>query len=169
MPIDHATLDIAHAAKCQLAEKVLRSFGSLRLQVTGFSMLPAVWPGDLLLIRRQQIGEIRPGDIVLFACDGRLVAHRVVFRTSDHEMTRLITRGDALPTQDSAITAAELLGKVSFIIRAGKWIEPSARFSFGARLMARLVSRSGRVATALVRLRAMRQHWGKKQEVLCKR
>jgi len=46
----HSTAEIAHAAKCELAEKTLRRFGQLRCEVTGFSMLPSVWPGDLLLI-----------------------------------------------------------------------------------------------------------------------
>jgi signal peptidase I len=169
VPSDHPTLEAAHSVKCELAEKILRSFGSLRLQVRGFSMLPSVWPGDLLLIRRQEVGEIFPGDIVLFARDGRLIAHRVVLRTGGHETMRLITRGDGLPAQDHAITSAELLGKVSFIRRAGKWIEPSARLGFGVRVMAALVSRSGRVATILVRFHAMRHYSGRKQEVPCER
>lgn len=167
MPINHPKLEAADAAKCELAEKVLRSSGRLRLKVRGFSMLPSVWPGDLLLIRRQQIGDVLPGDIVLFARDGRFIAHRVVIRTNDHQIARLVTRGDALPLQDSAITAAELLGKVSSILRAGKWIEPCTQLSFGARLTAALVSHSGRVATALVRLHAMRQRSRGKQEALC--
>jgi len=153
----HSTAEIAHAAKCELAEKTLRRFGSLRLRVTGFSMLPSVWPGDLLLIRRQEMEQIYPGDIVLFACYGRLIAHRVVFKTDDPEAPRLITRGDALPSQDSAISPAELLGKVSGILRAGEWIQPPRRLSFGARTVAMLVSRSGRAAGILARLRASRR------------
>jgi hypothetical protein len=38
----HSTAEITHAAKCELAEKTLRLFGSLRLRVTGFSMIPSV-------------------------------------------------------------------------------------------------------------------------------
>jgi hypothetical protein len=153
----HSTAEVAHAAKCELAEQTLRLFGSLRLRVTGFSMIPSVWPGDLLLIRRQAMGQICPGDIVLFARHGRLIAHRVVFKTDDPEIPSLITRGDALPSQDSAISPTELLGKVSGILRAGKWIQPRRRLSFSARIMAMLVSRSGRAAGILSRLRARRR------------
>jgi signal peptidase I len=153
----HSTAEIAHAAKCELAEKTLRRFGSLRLRVTGFSMLPSVWPGDLLLIRRQEMEQIHPGDIVLFARHGRLIAHRVVFKTNDPEAPSLITRGDALPSQDSAISPAELLGKVSGILRAGEWIQPRRRLSISARITAMFVSRSGRAAGILSRLRASRR------------
>jgi signal peptidase I len=166
--IDAASLESAHAAKCELAQEVLRSFGSLRLQVMGFSMLPSVWPGELLWIRRQDIGEILPGDIVLFARDGKLVVHRVVFRTDEPETTRLTTQGDALPMHDSAITAAELLGRVCFILRAGRWVEPCTRLSLGGRLIAGLIARSGRMAQVLVRLYLLRRHLARKPEALCK-
>ena len=150
--------EIAHAAKCELAEKTLRLFGSLRLRVTGFSMLPSVWPGDVVLVRRQRMQQIHPGDIVLFARHGKLTAHRVVFKASDQEIPSLITRGDALRSQDSAIGPTQLLGKVSGVLRAGKWIEPPTRLSFSARIMAMLVSRSGRTARILSRLRASWHH-----------
>jgi len=63
---------------CELATQVLQSSGELRLRVTGTSMLPAIWPGDILLISSRNIAEARPGDVVLFGREGRLVAHRVV-------------------------------------------------------------------------------------------
>jgi hypothetical protein len=169
MSVDHNRLESVHAAKCGLAAKALRSFGSLRLQVTGLSMIPSVWPGDLVLIRQKEIGQIVPGDIVLFARGGRLIAHRVVCEAGDHETMRLITRGDSLLKEDSAITRVELLGKVCSVFSAGEWIEPRQRLSFGARLMAKLVSRSGRVAWVLVRFRALRQHSERKQEALGKK
>jgi Peptidase S24-like len=168
MHVDHARLEPVHAVKCELAAKVLRLLGSLRLQVTGFSMVPSVWPGEVLLVRRQQIREIFPGDIVLFLRNGTFSAHRVVCRTDDQEITRLITRGDALRAQDSAITPAELLGKVCFIYRAGQWIAPPTRLSFSVRLMAGLVAHSGRAGTVLVRLHATWRRLRRKQEVLWK-
>jgi signal peptidase I len=167
-PPDHAAPEIVHAAKCELAEKTLRLFGSLRLRVTGFSMLPSVWPGDLLLIHRREIEQIYPGDIVLFARQGRLIAHRVVFKTDDLEAPSLITRGDARPSQDSAIGPAQLLGKVSAVLRGGEWIQPSRRLSFGARTVAMLVSRSGWAAGMLSRLRAIRCR-PCEREALCQR
>jgi Peptidase S24-like len=163
---DHSPAEIMHSAKCELADETLRRFGSLRLRVTGFSMLPSVWPGDLLLIRRQEIEEIYPGDLVLFARHGRLIAHRVVFKTDALETPSLITRGDALQSQDSPISPTELLGRVSGILRAGDWIEPRRRVCFSARIIAILVSRSERAAGILSRLRASRRRRCER-EALC--
>jgi signal peptidase I len=163
---DPSPAEIVHAAKCELAEKTLRRFGGLRLRVTGLSMLPSVWPGDLLLIRREEVAQIYPGDIVLFVRHGGFVAHRVVLKTDDPENPSLITRGDALPSQDSAIGPADLLGKVYGILRAGTWIQPRGRLSFSARIIAMLVSRSGRVAGILSRLHASRRRL-REHEALC--
>jgi len=150
----------SHAAKCELAAEVVRSFGTLRFRVTGCSMLPSVWPGDVLLAHRQDIAKVSAGDIVLFTREGRLIAHRVVSTTGDPENPCLITRGDAQLALDSPVTAAELLGKVVFILRAGKQLEPRTRLRFPARLTADLVSRSGRLARVLVRLHALWQNLG---------
>ena len=147
----------SHTAKCELAAEVVRSFGTLRLRVTGCSMLPSVWPGDVLLAHREDIAKISRGDIVLFSREGQLVAHRVVSTIGGPENPSLITRGDAQLAPDSPVAAGELLGRVVSILRAGKWIEPSRKMSFPARLMAKLVSRSGRLAWALVRLHTLWQ------------
>src|SRR5258708_30435290 len=79
--------DSKHSLKCELAAQVLRSFGILRLQVTGLSMLPSVRPGDVLFIERRDLREIAAGDIVLFARQGKLVAHRVLYTTGAGEMS----------------------------------------------------------------------------------
>jgi len=49
---------------------------------TGASMLPAVWPGDVLSVCRGSSTQALPGDIILFARQGRLFAHRVVEKTT---------------------------------------------------------------------------------------
>ena len=37
-------------AGCSMAAEALRSWGTLKLRATGISMLPALWPGDLLTV-----------------------------------------------------------------------------------------------------------------------
>ena len=49
MSSSSAAFDESHAIKCELASEVLNRSGSLRLKVMGWSMLPAVWPGDTLV------------------------------------------------------------------------------------------------------------------------
>jgi hypothetical protein len=46
----------------QLFLEILKSSGQARLAVTGTSMLPTIWPGDILEVRRQSVAEIAPGD-----------------------------------------------------------------------------------------------------------
>ena len=168
-PIEHLGVEAAHAAKCELAETALRNFGSLRLQANGFSMLPSVRPGDLLLIHRSEIGDIALGDIVLYAREGKLVVHRVIARMAGPEGTRLITKGDALPSEDSAVSATELLGKVCLIFRGGECIEPRTLLSRQTRLAGALLSHSPRFAAALVRWCATWRNRGRKREVPCER
>src|SRR5215469_1498253 len=108
------------AIKCELAAEVLRSSGTLRLRVTGWSMLPTVWPGDTLLIERVDPKAVPEGDIVLFGRDRRLFAHRVL----KNERSVLVTRGDSMRTPDSPVDETEFLGRVSSIVRNGKWIKP---------------------------------------------
>ena len=79
-----------------LAVEVLRRFGEARLRLMGASMLCAMWPGDLVAVRRQGIGEIRRGHVVLFVREGRLFAHRVVGKIRRQDRTLLVTRGDRL-------------------------------------------------------------------------
>lgn len=150
------TLQTTNATKCDLAGQVLRSFGTLRLRVTGSSMLPSLWPGDLLLIHREDFGRISTGDIVLFTRGGRLFAHRVVSSAGQRGGEQLVTRGDALRAPDPPVTSAELLGRVCLIVRAGKWTAPRAGLSLCGFLLAALMSRSARVTGLLLRLHSLR-------------
>jgi signal peptidase I len=139
-----------NALKGELAGEILRRFGTLRLQVTGQSMLPSVWPGDVLLIKRCFFGEVSPGDIVLYARERRLFAHRVIGAGADLDERCLVTQGDASPTPDSPISAAEFLGRVSQIVRAGKCVEPASVLSFPNRLIANVARYSTIVARLFV-------------------
>ena len=120
-------VDDAHALQCELAGEVLRSSGSLHLQVAGWSMSPTIWPGDTLVIEPADGGQVCEGDIVVFSSGRRFVAHRVVVTGNDGGSS-IQTQGDAVPCPDSPLTASELLGKVSSVLRKGKCCGPSPRF-----------------------------------------
>jgi hypothetical protein len=108
----------------QLSLEVLQSFGQAKLAITGTSMLPSIWPGDILEVHRQSLAEIPPGEIVLFERDGRLLAHRVVEKVGGPERALLTTRGDRLRKSDPPVSPQELLGRVTAILRGGRRIEP---------------------------------------------
>lgn len=117
-------LEARDRAGCELAAEVLRAFGSLRLRATGTSMLPAIWPGDVLSIKGHAATEVLPGDIVLFRRDGRLVAHRCVERTIRECQVQWVTRGDSVEGSDDPVSSSEFLGKITTIER-GLWkIDP---------------------------------------------
>ena len=85
----------AHGIKCELAAEILRSTGKLRLQVKGWSMLPAVMPGDTLVVESVTGDDIATGEIILFHRERRFFVHRVVHKSEDK--LQLLTRGDAMP------------------------------------------------------------------------
>jgi len=164
--LDDSSQGRKNGLKCELVAEILRCFSSLRLQVTGHSMLPSVWPGDVLLIERCDFGEVFPGDIVLYAREGKLFAHRVIGAATDREERRFVTQGDALPTQDSPISAEEFLGRVSQIVRAGKCDEPASALSFPNRLVANVARYSTIAARLLVHLHVTLGN-SRKREALC--
>ncbi|MFZ0816978.1 MAG: S26 family signal peptidase [Candidatus Sulfotelmatobacter sp.] len=147
--------DYVSAAKCELAGEVLRSFGSLRFAATGWSMLPSLWPGDTLVVNRIPPDQVDIGDVVLVGREGRLCAHRVIGMAGDSHNPQLITQGDALPAPDRPVAKNELLGKVSYLIRAGKLIAVPAELNGVKRLTANIVRRSVPAARALVYLHRM--------------
>jgi len=148
--------DAAHALKCELAAESLRSSGTLRLQVAGWSMLPSVWPGDTLVVESVSSNAVSQGDIVLFGRDRRLFAHRVVAKGSAPGGA-ILTRGDAMPAPDSPVSDKELLGKVSFIVRNGRCIEPSRSLRISERAVAAFVRSSEIAARVVVGVHGMHQ------------
>lgn len=153
----HADSDARSAVKCELATEVLRSFGSLRFAATGWSMLPAVWPGDTLVVARVGQDQVRIGDVVLVGREGKLCAHRIIGTDGDPDNPQWITQGDALPKPDRPVAGNELLGRVTYLIREGKLIPMPAELSVAESMVAKVIRRSVPAARALVYLHRMRQ------------
>ena len=146
-------------AKLEIAEEILRSFGELRFVAQGVSMIPAIFPGDELIVRRESIEDARSGDVVLFRRGGRLFAHRVVActGTGEPEVGAVITRGDALAQSDAPITVGEWLGRVSEVIRRGKPVEFGVGGSILSRLLRCAMERSDLAVRWLLRFRLIRE------------
>ena len=84
----------------------------LRVAVTGQSMLPALAPGEWLLVRRG--APPRPGAVVVVRRPERLVVKRVTRLTDDG---RVWVEGDNAHASDDsrtygAVPAADVLGEV---------------------------------------------------------
>ena len=137
-----ASINARENASKALVEEVVRSIGEVRLRVLGTSMAPAMLPGDLVSIRRAGLDEISPGEVVLFAQNGRLFVHRVVGRNEvsaagNPKKPCLITRGDRLRHDDPPVSSRGLLGRVVSIERDNRKIElaPHASTGWFARLL----------------------------------
>ena len=97
------------AAGSALVADALCGRGSLRLRVHGESMLPTLWPGEVVEIEGCPPEEVRPGEIVLARRDGRLFLHRLVAPCAPNGF-RL--RGDSVPDADPPYPPEALLGKL---------------------------------------------------------
>jgi len=147
--------------KRDLFVEVLRSFGQARLMVTGTSVLPAVWPGDILTVHHRDMEDILPGQIVLCARDGGFSAHRVVRMIQNRDCAFVITRGDRLVRTDPPVSAGELLGRVTVIERGNRSIVP--RGPFWGQIASWILCRSELCTRLLLRLRSLRRNSPKRE------
>lgn len=145
--------EASDALRRDLAAEVVRRFGRVRLLVSGISMVPAVLPGDLISVERAGVEGISRGEIVLFAREGRLIAHRVVDRAGTPGMVYLVTCGDRMRRNDTPILPAELLGRVTSVERGHQLVPPHRWLRRPERMLCRLLRLSDRATSVYLRLR----------------
>lgn len=78
------------------------------LVVLSGSMEPAMYPGDLVIIREQAADKYRPGDVVTYLTGGNAFTHRIV----SEENGVFTLKGDNNNTADEFLTADRFEGKV---------------------------------------------------------
>jgi hypothetical protein len=102
-----------NAERSALVADVLRgkpgSRQTVRLRVHGESMLPTLWPGNVVEIESCSLAGIRPGDIALAYAEGRLFLHRLVELRSPEGF---VMRGDSMPASDPQFPAEALIGRL---------------------------------------------------------
>lgn len=81
----------------------------MRLRVRGESMLPSLWPGEVVEIAGCSADDVHPGEIALALRDGRFFLHRFVGRS---RADGFLLRGDSMPAPDPEFSSEELLGRV---------------------------------------------------------
>jgi signal peptidase I len=147
----------SNALACGLVGEVVRTFGDVRLRVFGTSMAPSILPGDLISVQRAGLDEISPGEVVLFTREGGLAVHRVVAKTTTSSQSYLITRGDRLRENDPPVSSSELLGRVQFIERGCRRLQPATGLRMWERMIVLLLRSSDRATYLYLRLAARRQ------------
>jgi hypothetical protein len=106
---------------------VLRTSGGLRFAALGASMVPTLFPEDILIVRHEAARNARCGDVVLCFRAGRFCAHRLVEKLEEGGRFSFVTRGDALTENDPPLAESELLGRVTAVVRGRKVIELGGR------------------------------------------
>jgi signal peptidase I len=147
-----ASLSPRELVKNELAAEVIRRFGTLRLRVTGSSMVPTVHPGDLVLISHCAAEQANPGDVILFMRHRRLFAHRVV----SLDGPALVTQGDSVAHPDPRVMPHELLGKVTRVTRHEKIVSQPSKLTLQAQMAVAVFRRSAMAVRFFCRLQALR-------------
>jgi signal peptidase len=81
------------------------------------SMEPSIKPGDLIIIRKCSIDDIKVGDVIGYQLNDFNVVHRVIEIYHYYEETILITKGDANKTADvKPVSSDQILGKLEYTI-----------------------------------------------------
>jgi hypothetical protein len=129
-------------------------------------MLPAIFPGDTLVIEPASSESVGKGDIALFRRDGRLFAHRASGKYGCASDFQIVTQGGGMANPDPSVSGSQLLGKVSFLVRDGRCLATAKTPRLSMRAVAALVRRSSWAARVVVGVHKMGQG---PQEALCKR
>jgi Peptidase S24-like len=154
------TMETREHSKVSLVAETLRNCGTVRLKAWGTSMLPSVWPGDLLTIQSVAHDEVIDGDIVLVLRDQRFLIHRLIERRQDQSCISWITRGDAVLRDDPPAGTSDLLGRVTGIQRGDVILIPSRKVSRLHSLAMWVLCRSGRFRDLTLRVHAARVQVG---------
>jgi len=145
-----------HEARLDLAAEVLHRFGEVRFVAQGSSMLPTIYPGDLLTVRSESIANARTGEIVLFLLGGRFFVHRVVRKWPERNRVVFATCGDALTQEDPSVDGTQLLGRVTSIVRRGKSVKFATRVGPGIEFLRWSVQNSAIFAKTLLAAHLLR-------------
>lgn len=148
--------DLRASVQLELAAEILASGGKIKLRARGISMLPTLWPGDLLTVEGASCHQAAPGDLVLVLVNQRPLIHRVRERLEYDGRIRWITRGDAVPQSDPPVPPSDLLGRVSSVQRSRRAIVPTRRFSPTAQVLGWLLCHWDRFRSVCLRLHLLR-------------
>jgi signal peptidase I len=107
-----------------LAGQILQNGHGVRFQASGGSMRPFILDGDILEVAPKAGGQLRPGDVLLVAaCEGKWLAHRVVKTGHRDGQPAFLIKGDACPSPDGWFGSEQVLGRVVAVDHGSKRIE----------------------------------------------
>jgi signal peptidase I len=118
-----------------IVEQTLAGGVGVRFKASGGSMHPSIRDGETIAAAPVAASDVVCGDILLYRCRGRLLAHRVVEILDRDGVRMLRTRGDAKTACDAPVAAGDVLGRVTTVTRGARHVRLDGR---AARLRHRL-------------------------------
>lgn len=137
--------------KCALAAEILRRAGTVTICAFGTSMLPIIWPGDILTI--EHTSDLAAGDIGLVARDGRFFVHRLLRVEGEN----CIFRGDVLRTSDPIAVRSQILGKVTEILSPHRRTSRSPKLTLVKRWLGLILGQFDSLRNAALRFHCCRR------------
>lgn len=90
------------------------------MRAEGGSMLPILYPKDLIFFKKTSFQQCRTNDIIIFKKQSQFLTHRVIYKSKSH----LITKGDNNQQSDGKIPPKQIIGKAYQIKRNKIIINP---------------------------------------------
>ncbi len=107
-----------------LSVELLRRGHGVRFRAPGHSMHPTINDRETVTVEPVAPSSVKRGDIVLYRSEGGVVAHRVIRIERNNGTPLFILRGDALGSVDEPVRVQQVLGRVVFVERNGRGINP---------------------------------------------
>lgn len=89
-------------------EAVPQCFGITPLVVLSGSMEPAIMPGDVVIVQKQDIDKYKEGDVATYLAGNVAYTHRIIAK----EEGVFVFKGDSNTLVDSEVEATQLIGRV---------------------------------------------------------
>ncbi|MBI5945933.1 MAG: signal peptidase I [Chloroflexi bacterium] len=103
-------------------------FGIRHYLVSGVSMNPALYAGDIAIVKSVAPEEVKVGDVIMFyTSNSNRVLHRVIAIDNVNGKIEFITRGDNLNVTDDPVTLDRFAGKMTLVIPKIGWISIGIR------------------------------------------
>jgi len=107
-----------------LADELLDRGTSIRITASGYSMYPAIKPGNTIIIKPMPPDELKCGMIIAWKRENDLVVHRLVLAYESDEKRYYITRGDSCRSSDKPVTLDMIAGRVEAIYKGHRLLRP---------------------------------------------
>ena len=139
--------------------QLLQDGQPVRMRMGGYSMFPLMLPGDVGVISKVPLEDIRRGEVVVFDRGDKWIAHRLVGIQESGADVVFITQGDSIPFPDAPFGHDALRGVIrsvsrgqrTFDPRDGLWVWGVMHAGAMARPLARGLVRAYGLAKAIIR------------------